>query len=146
MAYFEDQMRMFRGQRNFYISGFAIFCIFIIKRLISFFGEFARLKAEATASLQQAKNAAELANKSLEKPSSSNINSQAGDDNTESLKNQNIKLKKMVDDLTKKLKTAELNLETVQKQAASTNKAFDEMAEKYSKLEVYKISAIFYNF
>ncbi|XP_017481693.1 PREDICTED: B-cell receptor-associated protein 31-like [Rhagoletis zephyria] len=32
-GYYEDQMRLFRSQRNFYISGFSLFSLFIIKRL-----------------------------------------------------------------------------------------------------------------
>lgn len=54
-GFYEDQMRLFRGQRNFYISGFALFSLFIIKRLASFISEIGKLQLQGDALALQIK-------------------------------------------------------------------------------------------
>ena len=44
--FYQIQMRLFRGQRNFYISGFGLFSVFIIKRLIALRLEQAKFEEE----------------------------------------------------------------------------------------------------
>lgn len=46
VSYHEDQMRLFRGQRNFYIAGFSLFCLFVIKRVASLISEQGQLKIQ----------------------------------------------------------------------------------------------------
>lgn len=53
----QHSMRLFRAQRNFYISGFAIFLVLIIKRLVTLISQQAQLIAQSEASLKQAKSA-----------------------------------------------------------------------------------------
>lgn len=117
-GYYEDQMRLFRAQRNFYISGFSIFGLFIIKRLANFISTQAKLSAEVEASLRQARNAAEQASQSL---------------TTES---DNEELNKRIKEYEKKIKSLENNLLAMKKQSESTNKAFDELTKKVAESEV----------
>ncbi|KAF7495791.1 B-cell receptor-associated protein 31 [Sarcoptes scabiei] len=132
-AFYEDQMRIFRGQRNFYITGFALLCMFIIKRLNRLYGEMSRLEAQAEASMRQAQNAADAASKSISESSSKTQSSSVKEENE--LKNENKKLLETIKSLEEKLKSAETNLKAMERQSASTKKAFDEVAEKLSKLE-----------
>ncbi|KAH7644536.1 B-cell receptor-associated protein 29 [Dermatophagoides farinae] len=133
-AFYEDQMRVFRGQRNFYISGFALLCVFIIKRLIRLFGEMAQLKAESEASIRQARNAAELASQTLS-ASTKTTTTTNNDQQQIPLEKENAALKETIDELEKKLKKAQTDLKAMERQSVNTNKAFDEMAEKLARYE-----------
>lgn len=54
-------MRLFRAQRNFYISGFSIFLTLVIRRLVTLISAQACLLAQSEASLKQAKSASDAA-------------------------------------------------------------------------------------
>lgn len=53
----QHSMRLFRAQRNFYISGFAIFLCMVIRRLVSLITTQAQLLAQSEASMKQAQSA-----------------------------------------------------------------------------------------
>lgn len=50
-------MRLFRAQRNFYISGFALFLSLVIKRLVTLISSLATMQAQSEAALKQATSA-----------------------------------------------------------------------------------------
>ena len=50
-------MRLFRAQRNFYISGFALFLCLVVRRLVSLISVSATLEAEKEAAMKQAASA-----------------------------------------------------------------------------------------
>lgn len=50
-------MRLFRAQRNFYISGFSIFLTLVIRRLVILISSQAQLLAQSEASMRQAQSA-----------------------------------------------------------------------------------------
>merc|ERR1712154_366832 len=54
-------MRLFRAQRNFYISGFALFLCLVIRRRVSLISVAATLEAEKEAAMNQAKSASRAA-------------------------------------------------------------------------------------
>lgn len=54
-------MRLFRAQRNFYISGFALFLCLVIKRMVSLISANATLQAETEAAMKQAQSATRAA-------------------------------------------------------------------------------------
>jgi B-cell receptor-associated protein 31 len=54
-------MMKFRAQRNFYITGFAILLILVLRRMISALCEQANMEARLSAALQQAKSASDQA-------------------------------------------------------------------------------------
>lgn len=62
----EVKMHLFRSHRNFYISGFALFCLFIIKRVASLISEQGHLKISLDTLNAQIKNNVEF-QKSQEK-------------------------------------------------------------------------------
>lgn len=60
----QGSMRLFRAQRNFYISGFALFLSLVIRRLVILISSQAALLAQSEASMRQAQSAT-MAAKSL---------------------------------------------------------------------------------
>lgn len=54
----QHSMRLFRAQRNLYITGFSIFLILVIRRLVMLISTQATLLAQSEASLRQASTAA----------------------------------------------------------------------------------------
>ena len=50
-------MRLFIAQRNFYISGFALFLSLVIKRLVTLISSLATMQAQSEAALKQATSA-----------------------------------------------------------------------------------------
>lgn len=53
----QHSMRLFRAQRNFYISGFAIFLVLVIRKLVTLISAQANLLAQSEASMKQAQSA-----------------------------------------------------------------------------------------
>lgn len=53
----QHSMRLFRAQRNFYISGFSLFLTLVIRRLVTLISSQAQLLAQSEASMRQAQSA-----------------------------------------------------------------------------------------
>merc|ERR1712002_430014 len=60
-AQMQTHMRLFRAQRNFYISGFALFLCLVIRRMVSLLAGNATLEAEREAAMKQAQSASRAA-------------------------------------------------------------------------------------
>lgn len=80
----QHSMRLFRAQRNFYISGFAIFLVLVIRRLVTLISAQANLLAQSEASLKQAQSASAavkslMAEKSTEKAKEATEDSTLGE-------------------------------------------------------------------
>jgi B-cell receptor-associated protein 31 len=124
-AEMQGNMRLFRAQRNFYISGFALFLLIVIRRLCQMISELAVLLAQSEANLRQAQSASVAARSLLAKQG-------AGDEES----------KKEVDDLRGQITVLEKELskekkdkEAVKSQAESLNREYDRLAEEHSKLQ-----------
>lgn len=124
-AEMQGNMRLFRAQRNFYISGFALFLLIVIRRMCQLISELATLLAQSQANFRQAQSATTTARTLLEKQG-------AGDE----------KSKKEIDDLQAKILLLEKELskekkdkEAVKSQAENLHKEYDRLAEDHSKLQ-----------
>lgn len=123
-----------RGQRNFYITGFALFLILVIRRLISMLCKQASLEASNDALSRQA--AANAANADLvEKVKKEAKDKTKTDDGKKKASEEEAELTKedyaaMEEDL----KKARSDLEAMKKQAESTNREYDRLAEENQKL------------
>jgi len=62
LADMQHNMKLFRSQRNLYVSGFALFLVFVIRRLVVLLASQATLKAESEAAKRQAKSPVKLRN------------------------------------------------------------------------------------
>ncbi|XP_026496085.2 B-cell receptor-associated protein 31 [Vanessa tameamea] len=124
-AEMQGNMRLFRAQRNFYISGIALFLLVVIRRLIQMICELAGLYAQSEANFRQAQSATVAAKTLLEKQG-------AGDEvakkDIEDLRGQILLLEK---ELAKEKK----DKEAVKSQAESLNREYDRLTEEHSKLQ-----------
>lgn len=130
----QHSMRLFRAQRNFYISGFAIFLSLVIRRLVSLISGQAMLLAQAEASMKQAQSATTAARtlmsqqKGDEKPTDSKTKSAGDAPNVD-------ELKKKVTDLEAELAKERKDKEAMKSQSESLNREYDRLTEEYSKLQ-----------
>ncbi|XP_035786601.1 B-cell receptor-associated protein 31-like [Anopheles albimanus] len=130
----QHSMRLFRAQRNFYISGFAIFLSLVIRRLVSLISGQAVLLAQAEASMKQAQSATSAARtlmsqqKTDDKQPETKAKATGGDVNVE-------ELKKKIADLEQELTKERKDKEAMKSQSESLNREYDRLTEEYSKLQ-----------
>ncbi|XP_038220632.1 B-cell receptor-associated protein 31 [Zerene cesonia] len=124
-AEMQGNMRLFRAQRNFYISGFALFLLVVIRRLVQMISELATLYAQAEANFRQAQSASATAKSLLAQQG-------AGDEKS---KKELEELETKVLNLEKELSKEKKDKEAVKSQAESLNKEYDRLSEEYSKLQ-----------
>lgn len=143
----QHSMRLFRAQRNFYISGFSIFLTLVIRRLVTLISAQASLIAQSEASLKQAKSASDAA-RNLMKQST-----ETGKDVTEDKTLEEVcdfilsrdfyfiihfqlsSLRKKVIELTTSLNKEQKDKEAMKSQSENLNKEYDRLTEEYSKLQ-----------
>ncbi|KAI1715507.1 b-cell receptor-associated protein 31-like domain-containing protein [Ditylenchus destructor] len=110
-------MRLFRAQRNLYISGFALLLFLVINRIVGLLYRSAHLEAAAEAAMKQAEGASKAAKTLMESESS------APKDDGE---------KK---DLQKKLEKAMKDRDAMKAQAENLQEEYDRVCDKLNKLE-----------
>ncbi|XP_050533558.1 B-cell receptor-associated protein 31 [Daktulosphaira vitifoliae] len=113
----QANMRLFRAQRNFYISGIALFLSFVIKRFIALMTLQASLLAQSEASLKQAKSASDAAKSLMSKKDN-------GDGESKELK----KLKE-------ELESIKADRDAIKSQAESVSKEYDRLLGEHEKLQ-----------
>jgi len=120
-AQMQAHMRLFRAQRNFYISGFALFLCLVIKKLVNLISDNATLQAGKEAAIKQAEGASKAAEALM-----------AGSDGeTKEAKELKEKLKTME----KELNSANANVETMKKQSANLTQEYDRLMEEKDRLQ-----------
>lgn len=122
----QHSMRLFRAQRNFYISGFAIFLTLVIRRLVTLISEQAVMLANSEASIKQAQSATATARTLL---------AQQGDSKKEANNEELEALKKKCKDLDSELTKEKKDKEALKSQAQSLNREYDRLTEEFSKLQ-----------
>lgn len=132
-AELQVNMRLFRAQRNFYISGFTLFLSLVIRRLVSLISEQAQLLAQCEAAMKQAQSATSTAKQLLSQKggesSAQNSSNEAHDKEVTDLKEQ---LKTLNVELLKEKK----DKEAVISQAESIKKEYDRLLNEHSKLQL----------
>jgi B-cell receptor-associated protein 31 len=126
----KESMRLFRAQRNFYISGFSIFLTLVIRRLVTLISTQATLIAQSEASMKQAQSATATARTLL----SQKDDSPAGQKKPEDAGELDV-LKKKCKDLEAELTREKKDKEALKSQAESLNREYDRLTEEYSKLQ-----------
>lgn len=111
-------MRLFRAQRNLYISGFALLLFLVINRIISLLLRSAYLSASHEAALRQAENANKTAKRLME--------SEGSEGAVGELKDENEKLKK-------KLAQAEKDRDAMKSQAENLQKEYTRVCDELNK-------------
>merc|ERR1719449_329220 len=113
-------MRLFRAQRNFYISGFALMLTLVIKRMVSLITENATLDIEKEAAMKQAQSASRAAETLM--------GGSAGDKKDSETEK---KLKAKDEELSKALK----DVESMKSQSENLTKEYDRLLEEKDRLE-----------
>lgn len=133
---FLENMRLFRAQRNFYISGFALFLSLVIRRLIILISTQATLLAQNEAAMRQAQSATTTARSLLSERSigAQNDSNEAHDKAVSELKNQIKELQVKNQDLENNLTKEKKDKEAVKSQAESLAKEYDRLTKEHSKL------------
>jgi B-cell receptor-associated protein 31 len=123
----QHSMRLFRAQRNFYISGFAIFLSLVIRRLIILISTQANLIAQSEASMKQAKSATDAARSLM----SDKKTADEGKGDSE----ETSKLQERIKELEGELRKEQKDKEALKSQAESLNREYDRLTDEFSKLQ-----------
>jgi len=139
-------MKLFRAQRNMYIAGFAMFLWAILRRLVVLIANEATLMAESEASFRQAQSATAAAQALLDEKSDADDNkknaSKVKKTEEESAKTEpssggELKAAMVeLEDTKEKLYKAQIEFDSMKKQAESTNKEYDRLLLEHEKLQV----------
>jgi len=130
----QHSMRLFRAQRNFYITGFSIFLILVIRRLVMLISTQATLLAQSEASMRQAQSASTAARTLLSQQKAKETEDENDDDKAEAQKLIG-ELKNKLKELNAELERERKDKEAMKSQSESLNKEYDRLTEEYSKLE-----------
>lgn len=117
-------MKLFRAQRNFFISGFALFLFLVLRRLVTLISKQASLEASNEAAMRQAVSASNAAQKLMEGKDVSS----GGDKAT-------TELKKLLSAAEKERDSALKKAEALQSQAESTSREYDRLMGEHEKLQ-----------
>ncbi|XP_065350633.1 B-cell receptor-associated protein 31 [Cloeon dipterum] len=117
-AEMQSTMRLFRAQRNFYISGFALFLSLVIRRLVTLISTQATLEACSEASMKQAQSATQAARQMMTSP-----------------KEELQELNNEINELKKELAKEKLDKEAVLRQSENLSEEYDRVSKLNSELE-----------
>ncbi|XP_047350588.1 B-cell receptor-associated protein 31-like isoform X3 [Vespa velutina] len=136
-AEMQGNMKLFRAQRNFYISGFSLFLSIVIQRLSKLISTQAQLLAQNEAAMRQAQSATTTARSLLsQKPSgesAQNDSNEAHDKAVSELKNQIKELQAKKIELENELTKEKKDKEAIKSQAESLTKEYDRLSAEHAK-------------
>jgi len=134
----QTHMKLFRAQRNFYISGFALFLWLVLRRLVTLISSQATLIASNAAAMKQAQNATDTAQKLLNEKEKRQAADGETADNVGNVKRE--EYEKEINDLRKQLKAtrdeldhARVDVDSMKKQAESVTKEYDRLLAEFDK-------------
>lgn len=134
----QENMRLFRAQRNFYISGFALFLSLVIRRLVTLISTQATLLAQNEAAMRQAQSATSTARSLLSQrtagESAQNDSNEAHDKVVSDLKNQIKELQTKNHEVENNLTKEKKDKEAIKSQAESLAKEYDRLITEHVKL------------
>eukprot|EP00117_Sycon_ciliatum_P007136 scpid84087/ scgid10368/ B-cell receptor-associated protein 31; p28 len=138
---------MFLAQRNLYITGFSLFLLLVVNRLMKLLSQLATVTAREEAALQQARSAstqserlmdenADLRASSARSGSSKTSGSKAAAAASSETSEADVtKLRDQLREKSKELESAQASLEAIKAQAESTNREYDRLLKEHSQLQ-----------
>ncbi|KAK1129559.1 hypothetical protein K0M31_019276 [Melipona bicolor] len=130
----QGNMRLFRAERNFYLSGFSLFLSLVIHRLVILISTQATLLAQNEAALRQAESATTTAKHLLsQKPIEKTDSNAAHDEEMSEWKNQIKELQTKNQELENQLTKEKKDKEAIKSQAESLTKEYDRLNNEHSK-------------
>ncbi|VDP34036.1 unnamed protein product [Heligmosomoides polygyrus] len=113
-------MRLFRAQRNFYISGFALLLFLVIKRIMHLLSRSAQLEAASEAAMRQAESASKAAKTLMNAGGEGEV----------------ADLNRKIEELGAELKKTQIDRDTLRKQAESLQREYDRVSDILVEYEV----------
>lgn len=135
LADMQHNMKLFRSQRNLYVSGFALFLVFVIRRLIVLLASQATVKAESTAAMRQAKSAGEAAQRLLDDKGDKGDGKSDGKDECAKLRCRLTDAKETAEKAKDEIKTLENELNEVKAKAEMTSEEYNQLLLEHTKLD-----------
>ncbi|XP_076234758.1 B-cell receptor-associated protein 31-like [Calliopsis andreniformis] len=136
-AEMQGNMRLFRAQRNFYISGFALFLCLVIRRLVILISTQATLLIQNEAAMRQAQSATTAAKTLLSQKtageSAQNDSNEAHDKAVSELKIQIKELQGKNQELQNQLTKQKMDKEALKSQAESLADEYDRLNNEHAK-------------
>jgi len=126
----QAHMKLFRAQRNFYISGFALLLSLIIRRIATLLSNTGSLLAQNEASMRQATSATNAAQRLL--------NEQGGKGDTKKGSSESGDIEKLKTDaktLKDELSSVKKDRDAIKSQAESVSKEYDRLMKEHEKLQ-----------
>jgi B-cell receptor-associated protein 31 len=130
-AEMQAHMKLFRAQRNFYISGFALLLSLIIRRIATLLSQQGSLIAQKEAAMKQATSASDAARRLLD-DNSDKPKKGTGDGPS---KDRIDILQTKVTNLTEELDNVKKDRDAVKSQAQSVSKEYDRLMSEHEKLQ-----------
>lgn len=125
-----NSMVLFRAQRNFYITGFSLFLVFVIRRLMTLIAAQASLSASNEAAMKQAASASKTAKDLMDK--------KADNGSEEAIKEHQDTIAKLEEELSEAKKEQSLavkDLDAIKTQSEGVAREYDRLLEEHSKLQ-----------
>ncbi|XP_030599686.1 tRNA-dihydrouridine synthase B isoform X2 [Archocentrus centrarchus] len=126
-------MKLFRAQRNLYISGFAVFLWLVMKRLITLINQLASVSGTTAALQAQAENANQAAEKYMKDNELLKQTLMQGQGEKATAQGMDL-LRKEVEKLKEEVKTSEKALNESQSEADVMKKQMEGLAREYDRL------------
>ena len=137
-AEMQSNLRLFRAQRNYYMSGFSLFLSLVIRRLVILISAQATLLAQSEAAMRQAQSATTTAKSLLSQKttgeSAQNDSNEAHDKVLSELKGQIKELQAKNQELENQLTKEKQDKEVIKSQAASLAKEYDRLTDEHGKI------------
>jgi len=130
-AEMQAHMKLFRAQRNFYISGFALLLSLIIRRIATLLSQQGSLIAQNEASMRQAKSASDTATRLLDQNSDKSKKGSGDGPNKERLDILQTKVTALMEELD----TIKKDRDAIKSQAESVGREYDRLVEEHNKLQ-----------
>ncbi|CAI5785227.1 tRNA-dihydrouridine20a/20b 20b synthase NADP+-like isoform X2 [Podarcis lilfordi] len=132
------QMKLFRSQRNLYISGFSLFLWLVLRRTISLITSLAKKMGDQKALEMEVENINKVAKKCLEeneKLQSMKAKCDMGEVSDEELQEEVKKLKDELKKTSHALSKAKDDFSTTQKRCEGLRKEYDQLTKEYNRMQ-----------
>jgi len=140
-AELQAHMKLFRAERNMYMSGFSLFMLVVLRRLAMLITKQAQVEASSQAALKQAQGASEQArklmqeNEDLLKGSEGKSSSATSEEEKEKLKELVATLKEDLKETSAKLEATEKDMEAMKAQSEGLHREYDRVLDLNNQLE-----------
>ncbi|XP_032243078.2 B-cell receptor-associated protein 31 [Nematostella vectensis] len=137
-------MKLFRAQRNLYISGFSLFLLIVLRRVVTLLSRLAVSEASAEASIKQAQGASDQCKKLMDENDKltkklegekTADNEEAASDEMNQLKKDLEEKEKLLEQKTRDLEKTKKDLTASKQQAEGVSREYDRLLEEHSKIQ-----------